>query len=179
MASSCKKRTWPCKKKKKRKLDVSVPRRPLLSPLFFSLKQTRVTFDSAYRRPVPNRDEGIGHKGADPPYLCPAPPAPAIKPLSNRRLTRAVARRHHTGPWFLWFRWYWKDNREKKLKTRSIYVTFISTQMYFSVIILQIIFTVFYLSLTWFYLNWHSCIYLTERTVYVYIYGSDALTIDD
>lgn len=39
-----------------------------------------------------------------PSHLRPAPPPPAMNPLSNRRLSRAVARRHNSGPWFLWFR---------------------------------------------------------------------------
>lgn len=51
----------------------------------------------------------------DPPHLRPAPPPRAMSPLSNRRLSRAVARRHHSGPWFLWFRWYWNNKYRRNI----------------------------------------------------------------
>lgn len=89
-------------------------RHPLPSP---QKKQTRVKiFDSAIQSPAPQRDEekkGDDAEGVEPPHLRPAappPPPPATAPLSNSRLSRAAPRRHHSGPWFLWFRWYW--NRE-------------------------------------------------------------------
>lgn len=55
-------------------------------------------------------------EGEDPPHLRPAPPPPAMNPLSNRRLRRAVAKRHHSGPWFLWFWRYWNNKQNKKGK---------------------------------------------------------------
>lgn len=71
---------------------------------FVPQKQTRVRFDSAIRSLVPQRDEEKGCEEKDAPHLRPAPPPPAMNPLSNRRLSRAALRRHHSGPWFLWFR---------------------------------------------------------------------------
>lgn len=75
--------------------------------LFAPLPQTHVRFDSAFMSPVPQVEElkKIDGRGW-PSHLRPAPPPPAMNPLSNRRLSRVVARRHHSGPWFLWFRWY-------------------------------------------------------------------------
>lgn len=115
MASS-----WKEKKKKKkntqpfRKVVVSVPRRLFFCLLLFSIPCPETDpcsiFDSAIRSLRPRR-EGRGS-----PHLRPAAPPPAKNPLLNRRLSRVVVRRHHSGPWFLWFRWYWNDKGDSTFK---------------------------------------------------------------
>lgn len=104
-----KKHTWPC-------IKVGCPRPAVTFSLLSSSppKQTRVRFDSAIRSPVPQRDEEKRDVRQRPPHLRPAPPPPAMNLLSNRRLIRAAPRRHHSGPWFLWFRWYWNKKRKNR-----------------------------------------------------------------
>lgn len=87
---------------------LSPSRGDLLSPLYFPPKNRPVldlTVPLGVQFLVEMKRRGSEWK-TPAPHLRPAPPPPAMKPLSNRRLSRAAARRHHSGPWFLWFRWY-------------------------------------------------------------------------
>lgn len=95
---------------------VSVPRR--LFRLLFPDKKTDPCWIRQCRAESRSWEKPRGGRRAasfpfrpPPPHLRPALPPPPTPPalkktLSNKRLSRAAPRRHHSGPWFLWFRRY-------------------------------------------------------------------------
>lgn len=80
-------------------------------------KQTRVKIRQCRRGvPVPSWRwfKNKTRRLEAPSHLRLAPPRPAKKPLSKSRPSTAVARRHHSSPRILWFRWYCNDKHRDR-----------------------------------------------------------------